>query len=74
MDPGRYIIIYVHDLINNEGNFTSLAEFNQKYGNDQANFVQYLGVIEAIKNFMSKNAVVKEILGAHLKVRCGYFC
>ena len=38
----------------------SLAEFNQKYGNDRANFVQYLGVIEAIKNFMSKNAVVKE--------------
>ena len=34
-----------------------LVEFNQKYGNDEVNCVQYLEVIEAKKTFMSKNAV-----------------
>ena len=41
----------------------SLAECNQNYGNDTANFVQdtsYLRVTEAIKAFTSKNAVVKK--------------
>ena len=50
-------VTFINDFVKNNGDFYSLIEFKNKY-NIKTNFIQYNGLINAIKELLCKNNVI----------------
>ena len=48
--------MYLNDFIKEDGSFYNEHEFTEIY-NIQTNFIQYNGIINAIKTFLKKNNI-----------------
>ena len=45
-------VIFVQDLINEDGSWMSFTQFTNKY-NIRTNFLRYMGMINAIKSYLN---------------------